>query len=302
MVTNKATLEKIREIIQKHYSRLVVSVLGKEALTPKEMKELQDMGVDTSNMDSLMSMVYYHNFINHPIDEVSPTSVEDMKNQQSVNGLIPKGEAHDYTVDNINDKVKQQIQKMKVDVMTRVENLIRENNDAYKMDALQNLDRTDILDDLTKESTLGKLKQRLRDTAGDANRDWTRIAVTEVSNAIGIGSVDRIVSDNVGKDLEEVYAFRITVKDAKTCKWCRRFYDDSDGSPKLYKLSTLLDNGSNYGKNRDSWLPVIGATHPNERCSQIIELKPGFKLVPGGSVTYIGLEKWKTYILEKVQK
>lgn len=302
MVTSKETMEKIREIIQKHYSRLVVSVLGRDALTEKERKELEAQGVDTTNQDSLMSLVYYHNFINHPIDSMSPTSVEDMKGQQSVAGLKPQGEAHDYTVENINDKTKQLIEKMKMDVATRVEGIIRENNDAYKMNALQNLDRTDVLDDLMKESTLGKLKQKLRDTSGDGTRDWTRIAVTEMSNAIGIASVDRIVSDNVGADLDEVYVFRITVKDAKTCKWCRRFYDDSDGSPKLYKLSTLLSNGSNYGKKTDSWMPVIGATHPNERCSQMIELKPGFKLQTDGSVTYIGLDKWKDYLVDKVQK
>lgn len=302
MVTSRATMEKIREIVQKHYARLVVSVLGQPALTPKELKELQDSGVDTSNMDSLMSLVYYHNFINHPIDEITPKNVEDMKAQQSVTGLKPEGRAHEYTVENINDKTKQYIEKMKQDVMTRVEGIIRDNNDSYKMDALQNLDRTDMLDELMKESTLGKLKQKLRDTSGDGTRDWTRIAVTEMSNAIGIASVDRIVSDNVGSDLDEVYVFRITVKDAKTCKWCRRFYDDKDGSPKLYKLSTLLDNGSNYGKKTDSWMPVIGATHPNERCSQMIELKPGFRLQNDGSVTYIGLDKWKDYLLDKVQK
>lgn len=302
MVTSRATMEKIREIVQKHYSRLVVSVLGQPALTPKELRELQDSGIDTSNMDSLMSLVYYHNFINHPIDDVAPTNISDMKAQQNVTGLKPEGRAHEYTVENINDKTKQYIEKMKLDVMTRVEGIIRDNNDSYKMDALQNLERTDMLDELMKESTLGKLKQKLRDTSGDGTRDWTRIAVTEMSNAIGIASVDRIVSDNVGSDLDEVYVFRITVKDAKTCKWCRRFYDDKDGSPKLYKLSTLLDNGSNYGKKTDSWLPVVGATHPNERCSQMIELKPGFRLQTDGSVTYIGLEKWKDYILDKAQK
>ncbi len=70
MVTNKATLEKIREIIKRHYSRLVISVLGQNALTPTEIKELEAQGVDVSNMDSLMSLVYHHNFINHPIDEI----------------------------------------------------------------------------------------------------------------------------------------------------------------------------------------------------------------------------------------
>lgn len=301
MVTGKATIELIREIIQKHYSRLVVSVLGHEALTEKEVKELTDAGVDTSNMDSLMSLVYYHNFINHPIDEVTPTNVHDMKGQQSVTGLKPEGRAHDYTVENLNDKMKTHIQKLKVDVMTRVEGIIRDNNDSYKMDSLQNLDRTDMLDELVKESTLGKLKQKLRDTSGDGTRDWTRIAVTEMSNAIGIASVDRIVSDNVNKELDEVYVFRITVKDAKTCKWCRLFYNDTDGSPKLYKLSTLLNNGSNYGKKTDEWKSVIGATHPNERCSGMLELKPGYKLQTDGSVTYIGLDRWRDYIFDKVQ-
>lgn len=302
MVTSKSTIELIREIIQKHYSRLVVSVLGKDALSPKELKELESLGIDVTNPDSLMTLVYNHNFINHPIDEIAPTSVEGMKDQQAVTGLKPEGRAHEYTIENINDKTKQYIDKLKSDVMTRVEGIIRENNDAYKMNALQNLDRTDMLDELVKESTLGSLKQKLKDTSGDGTRDWTRVAITEMSNAIGIASVDRIISDNVDSDLDEIYVFRITVKDAKTCKWCRRFYDDKDGSPKLYKLSSIMGNGSNYGKKTDSWEPVIGATHPNERCSQMIELKPGFKLLPDGSVTYISLAKWPEYLSSKVQK
>lgn len=301
MVTKKATIEKIREIVQKHYSRLIVSVLGRDTLSEKELKELEAQGIDTSNQDSLLSLVYYHNFINHPIDEIAPKSVEDMKSQQSVKGLVPQGAAHDYTVENINDKTKQYIEKLKLDMMTKVEGIIRENNDSYKMDALQNLDRQDALDELMKESTLGKLKQKLRDTSGEGSRDWMRVAVTEMSNAIGIASVDRIVSDNRDSDLDDVYVYRVTVKDAKTCKWCRAFYDDDDGSPKLYRLSTLLSNGSNYGKRTDSWMPVIGATHPNERCSQMIELKPGYALTADGP-TYIGLDKWKDYVLQKLQK
>jgi hypothetical protein len=302
MVTKRETLEKIAKIIGKHYARLMISVLGKDALTAEELKEAQEAGIDTSNEESLMTLIYNHNFINHPIDDITPRSVEDMKAQQSVTGLVPKGEAHDYTTQNLNDKTKQLINKMKLDATTRLQGIIRENNDTYKMNALQNLNRDENVDELVKESSLGKLRQKLRDASGDGNRDWMRVAVTEMSNAIGIASVDRIVSDNATADLEDVFVYRITVKDAKTCKWCNRFYTDSDGSPKVYKLSTLLANGSNYGKKTDSWEPVIGATHPNERCSQVIELKPGFKLQPDGSPTYIGLEKWNAYIVNKVQK
>lgn len=302
MVTNKETLDLIKRIIEKHYTRLVISVLGKPGLTKEEIKTLEDAGYDTSNDDSLMSLVYYHNFINHPIDKESPKTIPEMEAQQSVKGLKPEGQANDYSIENANDKMLQYINKMKLDVATRIDALVRENNDAYKMNALQNLNRDATSDELMKESTIGKLRQKLRDTSKDGNRDWVRVAVTEMSNTIGIASVDRIVTDNTEKPLDDVFAYRVIVHDERTCKYCRRFYEDHDGSPKVYKLSTLLANGSNYGKNRDSWMPVTGATHPNERCSQVLELKPGWMIKTDGSLTYIGLDKWNAYIVDKVHQ
>ncbi len=299
MVSSRETIEKIREIISKHYNSLVISVLGKDVFSKKELEELERLGVDTSNKQSLLSLVYYHNFINYPVDDKSPKTVEDAERQQTIRGLKPEGEANDYASQNINEKTRQFIDKMKQDITTRIETIIRENNDSYRNNAIQNLNRDQSIDDLMKESSLGKVKQQLMDTAGDADRDWLRIAITEVSNAIGIGSIDRIVTDNVNKDSDEIYVYRVIVKDARTCKWCRKFYQDSDDTPKLYKLSTLLNNGSNYGKKYEDWNPVSGATHPHERCSQPLELKPGFALTSDG-VTYIGLDSWHKYIVQKL--
>lgn len=298
MVVSKETIERIREIIAKHYNRLTISVLGRSVFSKEELKDMEAAGIDTSNKESLLSMVYFHNFINNPVGKDSPTSVEDMRAQQSQPGLKPEGEANDYTVQNINDKTKMYIDKLKMDVVARIEGFVRDNNDDYKFDALQNLERPDAMDELVKESSLGKVKQKLRDSAKDGNRDWNRVALTEMSNAIGIGSVDRIVTDNRGADLDDVYVYRIIVGDALTCKYCRRFYGDVGQAPKIYRLSTLLANGSNYGIKQDSWRPVSGATHPNTRTSQVIELKPGFSVRPGGTVSYIGLTKWGDYIYE----
>lgn len=296
MVTSPETLKKIRDIISKHYAAMTISALGTTVFSENEIKRLQAQGVDVDNRQSLLEYVYYHNFLNNPISSESPTSVEDMKIQQSISGIKPIGEAHKYAVENLNDKTKQLIDKMKADITTKIESIIRDNNDSYKFDALRNLDRTDIADQLVKESSLGRVKQLLRDTSKDAMRDWQRVALTELSNAIGMGSVDRIVTENKDKDLDEVYVYRVIVGDAITCKFCRRFYGDVGEHPKLYKLSSLLNNGSNYGLPQDQWKPVVGATHPNTRTSQIIELKPGFKVAPGGNVTYIGLPKWKEYV------
>lgn len=301
MVTSKQTIEKIREIVSKHYARLTISVLGNDVFTPKELEQLRAQGVDTSNTESLLSLIYNHSFINSPIDEISPKSTGEAKTQQSVAGLKPIGQANSYSTESLNDRTRQSIDKLKMEAMTRIENIIRQNNDNYKFDALQNLNRDPNVDQLIRESTLGSVRSKLRDTAGEANRDWVKVAVTELSNAVGIGSVDRIVTDNQDKDPDDIYVYRVTVKDSVTCKWCRKFYDDSDGTAQLYKLSTLLDNGSNYGKKPDQWQPVVGSTHPNTRTSQIIELKPGFALTSGGP-KYIGLDKWNSYIAQKLTK
>lgn len=298
MVLSREMLEKIKLIIDKHYTQFTISMLGKSVFTKEELKQLEAAGIDVSNKESFLSMVYHHNFINNPLNANAPTSVEDMKAQQSQDGIKPTGAANEYTVESLNDKARQYIDKLKTDVVTRIQGFIHDNNDAYKFDALQNLDRDAILDNLVKESSLGRVKQQLRDSAKDANRDWQRVALTEMSNAIGIGSVDRIVTDNRTADLDDIYVYRVIVGDALTCKYCRRFYGDVGNPPKLYRLSTLLGNGSNYGLKTDSWKPVAGATHPNTRTSQVIELKPGFMVRPGGSVTYIGLAKWKDYIHE----
>jgi hypothetical protein len=300
MVISKETLAKIKDIIDRNYRNLTVSVLGDSVLTPEEKKALEREGVKVEGSESLLELVYNHNFINQEGTPNAPTSVQDMRAQQAIPGVVPKGEAHDYAVEHANEIARQLLDKMNQDVSTRIEGFIRDTNNEYKANALQNLDRVQEADELVKEGMVSQIKAKLRDTAGAADRDWRRIAVTEISNAIGIGSTDRIVAKNADKQLKDVYVFRIIVEDAKTCKYCRSFYQDADGSPKLYRLSTILGNGSNYGKKAADWRPTIQATHPNERCSQVIELPVGYKVLPGGKLTYIGVDQWQEYITNKL--
>lgn len=58
--------------------------------------------------------------------------------------------------------------------------------------------------------------------------------------------------------------------------------------PKIYKLSTLLSNGSNQGLPTSAWKPVIGSTHPNTRTSPIVEIPPGYIPMIGGSMEFVG--------------
>lgn len=294
MFLKPATIAKIRKIIEQKHVRLTGAVLGPQFLSPEELTELRRQGIQVSDDMSFLERLYYHNYLNRHDSKMAPTTTDEMAAQQAQAYSLPNTLIHEASKEFLNSNVRQLIEKQKADILSRVEGLIRDTNHNFKFGQQQKLD------DLVSENTVSQFKTKLRDLSHDGNRNWARIANTEVSNAISLGSVDRIVDENEDKDLAEVYVYRIVVNDGALCKWCRRFYLDSDGTPKVYRLSTLLGNGSNYGKKAADWSPVATATHPNERCSQVIELKKGWRVLAGGSVNFIGNDAWNRYISKKV--
>lgn len=294
MIIKASTLEKIRKIIEEKHTRLMVGMLGPDVLSTEELVELRRRGIQLADDASILERLYYHNYLNPHASKYTPTTLGEMKTQQNKTSTLPVTAIHEASKTYLNQNLKQLIEKQKADVLSRIEGLIQDTNNTFKFSQQQKLD------DLVQNNTVSQLKIKLRDLSHDGNRSWDRVVNTEVSNAISLGSVDRIVDENIDKPSDEVYVYRIVQNDAALCKYCRKFYMDSDGTPKVYKLSTLLGNGSNYGKKREQWLPVANATHPNERCSQVIELKPGWRVLSGGSVTFIGKELWNQYIQKKV--
>jgi hypothetical protein len=294
MILSKELLAKIKTIIDRNYNAFIINVLGQKVFTDDELDALKNEGIDTDNPDSLISLIYYHNVINDPDSVTAPTSVPEMKRQQKA---TPIDEHHAVAEEHLNETVKSHIEKLKSDNKTKFEGLFREYNLLGRNKVLETGELTETL----KQDSVQKIKQTLRDLSGDANRNWTRIAVTEVSNAIGLGSVDRLVSMNKDKDFSEVYVYRIPVIDAALCKKCREFYLDADESPAVYRMATILGNGTNYGKKQIDWKPVAGATHVNDRESGLIELRRGWKLKSGGQLDFIGYEKWDDYIKSKVR-
>ena len=249
MIISKETLAKIKGIIDKNFNHFSLSVLGKDVFTPEQLARFEADGLDVDSPKSWLDLVYNYNFLNDVKDASKPQSVAGMLAQQSQPGAVPAGEAHSAALEHLNESAKISLDKMKSDWAARVEGIVRDSNNDYRFDALQNLDREESLDKYIKSNSVGKIKTELRDATKDGNRNWHRVATTETSNAIGIGSTDRIVSQNRKTPTDEIYVYRIVVEDAALCKYCRRFYQDSDDSPKVYKLSTLghmlsnLENG-----------------------------------------------------------
>lgn len=296
MVTSNKALDLIREIIERNYNRLMIAVIGSDNVPQKVRDQFSNL-----SGKSLLELAYYHNYLNEENGENSPSDYQEMKTQQSQPGVLPQGSGHRYSIDFLNSNLLQLLNKQKNEVESSIIGAILDNNNNFKADALKDIHRPEHIDETLKEQTLSDLKDTIKSNLENkATSDWKRIVNTEVSNAIGQGSTDRIVVANKEANSSEVYVYRINPDDSRTCRYCRKFYIDTDGSPKLYRLSTLLGNGTNYGKKAEAWSPCAGATHPNCRDSQVIELRPGYALTPSGTPTFIGYDKWKDYISKKL--
>ena len=302
MKLTKIQLQKIVDIIEKRYNSLLIAIDGKDILEPKQLKELEDAGIDVSNTDSILETIYKYNRLNNQLDENRPKTLKAIKKQQKTTKTLINTKAMDLTLDKSRESIKSIVGDLKNKTHKTVLAAINEERESNLEDTLKTIVNKDAIKESFKTDSINRIKQKLRSSSPDANRDWKRVAVTESSDIVGLASANRVAEANPDKDWEDIYVYRIIVNDVATCQWCRKFYQDSDGTPKVYRFSTLLANGSNYGKKKSAWLPVSGATHPNTRTSQIIELKPGWSLKGQGSQEFMGKEDWAKYIKEKVQK
>lgn len=135
--------------------------------------------------------------------------------------------------------------------------------------------------------THGQLEESLYDKFGAMNRDWRRIAETEIGNAQNNG---QLITELQRKKPDEEYVFMKGISSSEACPWCR---NEVDG-----KIVVLLpappDNGGdtvtvdgetytaiwpgkgNYGRNRAAWWVAAGTQHPHCRCTWVKHV-PGFE-------------------------
>lgn len=143
-------------------------------------------------------------------------------------------------------------------------------------------------------------------TGGSWDRDWRRVARTEMARAYNYGHLQAALREhpvNAGAAegaplrVPKRLCFKVTQKpryDDKDrliapCKHCYRIWRVDDRTPRLYDLAEVIGNGENAtgddGRPRraDDWRATVGPTHPNDLCGPIqfynplaLDLYPGF--------------------------
>lgn len=280
MLVSDETLEKIRSILDLRLNALTVHTMGRDQLSTSEVKALKLaklIGSIPTN-ESLIEDIYL-------LSKVPDSQVKDLTASQFVamrQSLINRLSTHEVAaLKLLKQKLSVSLMRHATTVRGVVADLVLAANSDYLN--LMNMTRTALEDGLLRRQFVGRLAKELRDKTGDLYRDWRRVAITEVTNAMNTGAMDRIISDNEGKNVNDIYVYKSVVMDAALCDVCRRVYLEADGlTPKVYTMAELQANGTNIGKKKADWKATVGATHPHCR-GKLLELPTGWGFVKGSS-------------------
>lgn len=176
---------------------------------------------------------------------------------------------------------------------TAMRNTIIDTIDAVNKQQLAQAAERKVINDsvvnaLVNRDSRSSLVTQLRGATQDFERDWHRVAHTEMWDAKLHGTVMSILSGTsiFGVNGGNTRVYKKPRPDA--CEGCKRVYLEEDGiTPKIFLLKDLLANGDNYNKRMADWKAVAGTTHPNCACTLSV-LPDGFGFDTKGEITFIG--------------
>ena len=176
--------------------------------------------------------------------------------------------AQQHSVEQVKMKAQQAIDSLTQKIITSVTTAAL-NSDLKMWSVVQKVVPTALHHDTPRYQVI----QQLREQSGDWKRDWHRVAQTEMWDAKLQGEAEAIVNGEspLSDDKGDTMVYKRPAPDA--CAKCKQLYLENDGvTPRVFKMSHLLSNGTNYGKKQSDWVPTLGTVHPN--CCCTLNTKP----------------------------
>jgi hypothetical protein len=267
MALKPVTLRRINELMRNFAAFLKYRTVGPHALSNKELKDLVRTGLinPKTPTTTAVSQAYLQTHQNVVDDTPAPKATRD--------GAI------DFLERTFVRYANKAAAQFTTDLVSQLEAQAmpftdREGRAVYGL----------IRDKAKVQKYLGN---QLNNQVQSWTHRWRTIVNTELGRASNYGAMDAIIHNNPERTPDDILVYKVGPHDAATCKYCTAFWFRPDGlTPRVYKLSELMANGTNIGRKAADWKPTIDSTHPNER-HFLAELPPewGFQ---NGRLTFIG--------------
>lgn len=258
----RAELDEVRNILRTHFLAIIQESVGSGELSRDERRILQAAGIiDTSGSLLVDDPYYFGKLVGiFGASIVAPMGVAEVK--RAVERLQPMTEVEENALEYARAATGQYIRGV-MDMTLRGVTSATVSSAGDALRAIQDATAQNI----AERQTISQLRTTLFHLIDNKQRDWNRIAHTEMHEAIQRG-VYASIRDNSPRGADQL-VFKRPNPDA--CKYCKGLYLKRDGfTPKIFKMSELA--ATNMGRRAAEWVPVIGSTHPWCNCQ--LEMVP----------------------------
>ena len=266
MLLTEDIFKRIDEIVERSYVDFTYDIIGDKFLTDDQKIELEALGLLVGKRP-LIELVYqlvrqrsekrYHDdrtlkqLLQSIVDTGVLPTLPDTQQATIDNSKKSFDEVITSTQDFIKKKINDEIIKIN-----------KEEREYQVINGLPSLPQQEQRNKQMMSKLLGSIAILLPMFHSHFAKGFTSELTDFVNNTI----VDEVSQQ---EKPTEAIVYKLVNKDKSLCQWCSSFYTNDDGTPKMYKLSELIKNGSNIGKPKSAWKPVVGATHYNCRCQLI---------------------------------
>ena len=278
--------ERVSDLIELHHGALIVELLGKNAVSKSVLARIKKAGIYRKPRRDIIKRAFQfgqQGIIDSRVLRMSDDEFEgyldkkgivlDNEDREAVTILRRSLAEHIRTLlSNMSSKVGQSL--LKADRLLQ-RNLARRRKQKLFLE-------------VERRKALASIAKDMSEISEQQLSRASMTCITETNNAYQEGRAGEILKKAGGGDPT---VFKRPRHDA--CQDCVDAYLEDDGvTPRVFKMSELIANGTNIGKSRVDRKPVIDSFHPFCVC-ELHWLPPGFGFDDAGRMSYTG-EKEKS--------
>lgn len=275
-------LHAIRQIIADHHSAFVANHISPEAIPPEVLARLREQGLISTAGNAIEDAYLYGMVVAASQDPaVSGMNLNQFRGYMKSNPM-PLSPVERRAIQYAQHQAGQYAVGLGNTFDIVAGQTIITAASAIEQEKMRGQIRDSTAEAIAKRKAMRGLAKDLKWATRDFTRNWDRIATTELHGAHQNGVAD----DLMGRYGAEVRVAKRPTPDA--CEHCKRLHlVGGVGPPRVFKLSELQANGTNFKKKAREWQAVVGSVHPNCQC-MMIRIPDGWgfdenwDIVPGG--------------------
>lgn len=268
MILEQKTLSKIDQSIDRAFLDFMIMLIGYDILSEDDKQKAAALGLVQINKP-LVEALYGIARSRSVEAQRRPIKLRDLISLAGLTTLLPiTSDTQAYTIEHAKREFYDTLINSRDELKKRTRQAALKTNDEYHKLQIANAPK------VKQESIIGLIGL----SAGiisTVTANFTRSATVALTNLINNSAADEAETSVMilGAKKEEIKVYKRVINDGKLCGWCSSFYTNKDGSPKIYTMQELAANGTNDGRPKSEWKPVLGSTHPRCRC-QLHYLNP----------------------------